>query len=259
MARPCARPGVPRHRRDGGIRVDPRLHDRARLPLPDRRAGRPPARPRRHGDGGRRLPVRDPDGGGRRPLVAALVGDHRPRRHRRRAADRGDDGVVRRACSSGRRCGASPTRSRAVPPWPGSRARWANPTGPCCAGCSCVPAGWGRPAHWWPSRCRSCSASTWPCGRRSSSAASCRSPSPGGSCGRWPSSTSSRCRRRTARRGTPMVSSAAAGVRAIRASHVLLFLTLALFLAGGASEAYDRYIEKFLLGLDNRAGRGGRR
>ena len=44
--------------------------------------------------------------------------------------------------------------------------------------------------------------------------------------------------------------SATAGVRVIRASHVLLFLTLAIFLAGGASEAYDRYIEKFLLGLD---------
>ena len=47
-----------------------------------------------------------------------------------------------------------------------------------------------------------------------------------------------------------MASSAAAGVRVIRASHVLLFLTVALFLAGGASEAYDRYIEKYLLGLD---------
>jgi hypothetical protein len=47
-----------------------------------------------------------------------------------------------------------------------------------------------------------------------------------------------------------MAASAAAGVRVIRASHVLLLLTLALFLAGGASEAYDRYIEKFLLGLE---------
>lgn len=47
-----------------------------------------------------------------------------------------------------------------------------------------------------------------------------------------------------------MATSAAAGVRVIRASHVLLLLTLALFLAGGASEAYDRYIEKFLIGLD---------
>jgi DHA3 family tetracycline resistance protein-like MFS transporter len=46
-----------------------------------------------------------------------------------------------------------------------------------------------------------------------------------------------------------MASSAAAGVRVIRTSHVLLFLTLALFLAGGASEAYDRYIEKFLFDL----------
>ncbi len=47
-----------------------------------------------------------------------------------------------------------------------------------------------------------------------------------------------------------MASSALGGVRVIRASHALLFLTVALFLAGGASEAYDRYIEKFLLGLD---------
>lgn len=47
-----------------------------------------------------------------------------------------------------------------------------------------------------------------------------------------------------------MAASAAAGVRVIRASSVLLFLTLALFLAGGASEAYDRYIEKLLLGLE---------
>ena len=46
-----------------------------------------------------------------------------------------------------------------------------------------------------------------------------------------------------------MGESAAAGVRAIRASHVLTFLALAIFLAGGASEAYDRYIEKYLLGL----------
>lgn len=46
------------------------------------------------------------------------------------------------------------------------------------------------------------------------------------------------------------VASAGAGMRVIRASHALLFLTLALFLAGGASEAYDRYIQKFLLGLD---------
>jgi MFS transporter, DHA3 family, tetracycline resistance protein len=46
-----------------------------------------------------------------------------------------------------------------------------------------------------------------------------------------------------------MGESAAAGVRAIRASHALTFLALALFLAGGASEAYDRYIEKYLLGL----------
>jgi DHA3 family tetracycline resistance protein-like MFS transporter len=47
-----------------------------------------------------------------------------------------------------------------------------------------------------------------------------------------------------------LLSSAAAGGRAIRASHALTFLTVAIFLAGGASEAYDRYIEKFLLGLD---------
>ena len=47
-----------------------------------------------------------------------------------------------------------------------------------------------------------------------------------------------------------MVTSAGDGVRAIRASHVLVFLTLAIFLAGGASEAFDRYVERFLLGLD---------
>jgi DHA3 family tetracycline resistance protein-like MFS transporter len=46
-----------------------------------------------------------------------------------------------------------------------------------------------------------------------------------------------------------MVESAAVGVRTIRASHALTFLTIALFLAGGASEAYDRYVEKYLLGL----------
>jgi hypothetical protein len=39
------------------------------------------------------------------------------------------------------------------------------------------------------------------------------------------------------------------GVRTIRASHALTFLAIALFLAGGASEAYDRYVEKYLLGL----------
>ena len=46
-----------------------------------------------------------------------------------------------------------------------------------------------------------------------------------------------------------MGESAVAGVRAIRASHALTFLAVAIFLAGGASEAYDRYIEKYLLGL----------
>jgi DHA3 family tetracycline resistance protein-like MFS transporter len=46
-----------------------------------------------------------------------------------------------------------------------------------------------------------------------------------------------------------MVESAVVGVRTIRASHVLTFLAVALFLAGGASEAYDRYVEKYLLGL----------
>ena len=44
-----------------------------------------------------------------------------------------------------------------------------------------------------------------------------------------------------------MFESAGAGVRAIRASHALVALTVALFLAGGASEAYDRYAEKYLL------------
>jgi DHA3 family tetracycline resistance protein-like MFS transporter len=46
-----------------------------------------------------------------------------------------------------------------------------------------------------------------------------------------------------------MGESAAAGLRAIRASHALTFLAIAIFLAGGASEAYDRYVEKYLLGL----------
>src|SRR6185436_10013506 len=46
-----------------------------------------------------------------------------------------------------------------------------------------------------------------------------------------------------------MAASATAGVRVIRASHALTFLAVALFLAGGASEAYDRYVEKYLLGL----------
>ena len=67
---------------------------------------------------------------------------------------------------------------------------------------------------------------------------------------RWARSTSSRCRRRTARRGTRWRPRPPPACGSIRASHVLLFLTLALFLAGGASEAYDRYIEKYLLGLD---------
>ena len=37
------------------------------------------------------------------------------------------------------------------------------------------------------------------------------------------------------------------GVRAIRASPVLVMLAVAIFLAGGASEAYDRYADKYLL------------
>lgn len=37
------------------------------------------------------------------------------------------------------------------------------------------------------------------------------------------------------------------GIRVIRASRVLTILAVALFLAGGASEAYDRYVEKYLL------------
>ncbi len=46
-----------------------------------------------------------------------------------------------------------------------------------------------------------------------------------------------------------MAHSATVGVRAIRASHVLVALTVAIFLAGGSSEAYDRYVEKYLLQL----------
>jgi MFS transporter, DHA3 family, tetracycline resistance protein len=56
-----------------------------------------------------------------------------------------------------------------------------------------------------------------------------------------PSAARSACR--------AIVESAAIGVRTIRASHALTFLAIALFLAGGASEAYDRYVEKYLLGL----------
>ena len=118
-------------------------------------------------------------------------------------------------------------------------------------GCSCAPAGSGRWPRSSPCRCRSCSAST----------SALRAPLIIGGCCRSP-------RRSWLTRamgeehfapvaadapldaGTAMGSSAAAGVRVIRASHVLLFLHVALFLAGGASEAYDRYIEKFLLGLD---------
>ena len=37
------------------------------------------------------------------------------------------------------------------------------------------------------------------------------------------------------------------GVRAIRSSRVLVMLAVAIFLAGGASEVYDRYNEKYLL------------
>ena len=48
------------------------------------------------------------------------------------------------------------------------------------------------------------------------------------------------------------------GVRAIRASHALTFLAVAIFLAGGASEAYDRYVEKYLLGLGTPGWPGGR-
>lgn len=47
-----------------------------------------------------------------------------------------------------------------------------------------------------------------------------------------------------------MITSAGDGLRAIRTSRVLVFLTLAIFLAGGAGEAFDRYVERFLLGLD---------
>jgi DHA3 family tetracycline resistance protein-like MFS transporter len=42
---------------------------------------------------------------------------------------------------------------------------------------------------------------------------------------------------------------ATAGVRVISRHHVLLALAVAIFLAGGASEAYDRYVQKYLLEL----------
>ena len=44
-----------------------------------------------------------------------------------------------------------------------------------------------------------------------------------------------------------LLRTAGEGVRAIRASPVLVMLAVAIFLAGGASEAYDRYVEKYLL------------
>ena len=61
MARSAPRPGVPRHRRDRGVRLDARVHDRADLPVPDRRARQPAARARRHRHGGGGVRVRDPD------------------------------------------------------------------------------------------------------------------------------------------------------------------------------------------------------
>ena len=153
-----------------------------------------------------------------------LVGDHRPRRHRRRAADRGDDGVVRRRA---RRAGGVGPRLHVHERRHGGvgRRRDGRPRpGRAAHGCSCAPAGSGRPARSSPCRCRSCSASTWRCARRSSSAASCRSSLAG-----WlvramgeehfepvPSQDRSTWH--------AMASSAAAGVRVIRASHVLLFL-----------------------------------
>jgi len=54
---------------------------------------------------------------------------------------------------------------------------------------------------------------------------------------------------RTEHRSTwaAMASTGRQGMRAIRASHVLIALAVAIFLAGGASEAYDRYVDKYLL------------
>jgi DHA3 family tetracycline resistance protein-like MFS transporter len=46
-----------------------------------------------------------------------------------------------------------------------------------------------------------------------------------------------------------MAATARSGVGAIRASRVLLILALALFISGGASEAYDRYTDRLLLDL----------
>jgi hypothetical protein len=46
-----------------------------------------------------------------------------------------------------------------------------------------------------------------------------------------------------------MAVTARSGVGAIRASRVLLILALALFISGGASEAYDRYTDRLLLDL----------
>ncbi|MET0459523.1 MAG: MFS transporter, partial [Ilumatobacteraceae bacterium] len=46
-----------------------------------------------------------------------------------------------------------------------------------------------------------------------------------------------------------MAATARSGVRAIRASRVLQILAVALFISGGASEAYDRYTDRLLLDL----------
>ena len=226
------------------------VHDRADLPVPDGRAGRPPARPGRHGDGGGRLPVRDPHGGGGRPLVAAswsviighagigvgllieatmasfagvLVGQavwglaYTFTSGATVAWVAGELGDPDRAVLRGLFLRASRLGSAgALVAVPLSFVLGINVAlrAPIIVGgvLSLVLAGWLVRAM--------------------------------GEEHFEPLPTQDRSTWRA------MASSAAAGVRVIRASHVLLFLTLALFLAGGASEAYDRYIEKFLLGLD---------
>ena len=252
------RPGVPRHRRDRGVRLGARVHDRARLPLPDRRARQPPARARRHGHGGRGLRASrsrrgsSPTCWSRKWSVVighAGIGA--------RAADRGRRAVVRRRARRPGRVGPRlHVHERGDRRLGRRRARRPRPAR-CCAGSSCGPAGSGRRPRSSPCRCRSCSASTW----------SLRAPLIVGGC--LSLGLAAVARRamgeralragaaQTARRGGRWRRRPRAGVRVIRASHVLLFLTLAMFLAGGASEAYDRYIEKFLLARPRPAGLAG--
>ena len=144
--------------------------------------------------------LRDPDRGRRRPVVAQVVRDRRPRRHRARAPRSRRRSRRSPACSPGRPCGGSPTRSRAGRRSPGWPASSATRTGRCCASCSCGRAGSGRRPRSSPCRCRSSLGINValrapliiggvPVARARALARR----------GRWARSTSSPCRRRTAR------------------------------------------------------------